>query len=43
MTKPIIDMSIKEFKGMVNTIMDEFQKKGLIKKPKYVRKKGPWK
>lgn len=41
--KTISEMSKEEFGSMVNTIMDEFRRKGLVKKTKYVRKKGPWK
>lgn len=43
MTKKISEMSKEEFKSMVHAIMDDFQKQGLVKKTKYVRKKGPWK
>lgn len=43
MTKTISELTVGELATMANAIKAEFIEKGYIKKPKYVRKKGPWK
>lgn len=41
MEKTISEMTHDEFTSMIRQIKEEFIEKKIIKKPKYVRKKGP--